>query len=97
MHLVGNILSELHASEVGTSDGVGNASTSRAADIDIRDPSIIRSKGAPRGSTNAKVARKCRRCNGVGHDKRNCEGVEGQMEDEVAGEEAADGERARGT
>ncbi|XLU61505.1 hypothetical protein S245_020714 [Arachis hypogaea] len=41
-------------------------------DIDIGNPHIIRSKGAPRGSTHVKNGRRCRRCFGFGHDRRNC-------------------------
>ncbi|KAL4365151.1 hypothetical protein AHAS_Ahas07G0077400 [Arachis hypogaea] len=41
-------------------------------DIDIGNPHIKWSKGAPRGSTNAKSGRCCRRCFGFGHDRHNC-------------------------
>ncbi|RYR46902.1 hypothetical protein Ahy_A07g032766 [Arachis hypogaea] len=36
-------------------------------DIDIGNPHIIRSKGAPRGSTHVKNGRRCRRCFGFEH------------------------------
>ncbi|KAL4322466.1 hypothetical protein AHAS_Ahas14G0213300 [Arachis hypogaea] len=41
-------------------------------DIDIGNLHIIRSKGTPRGSTHMKNGRRCRRCFGFGHDRRNC-------------------------
>jgi len=41
-------------------------------DIDFGNPHIIRSKGAPRGNTNAKNGRRCRRCFRFDHDRRNC-------------------------
>ncbi|XP_025670470.1 protein FAR1-RELATED SEQUENCE 5-like [Arachis hypogaea] len=59
----------------------------RAGDdhVNMLDPTIVKSKGAPRGSTNAKIGRRCRRCNGLGHDRRNCTARNEQPDDEVVG------------
>ncbi|RYR78873.1 hypothetical protein Ahy_A01g003741 [Arachis hypogaea] len=50
---------------------------------DILDPKIIKSKGAPRSTGNGKMARRCRRCHGFGHDRRNCTANKEDMLDEV--------------
>ncbi|KAL4299930.1 hypothetical protein AHAS_Ahas17G0150100 [Arachis hypogaea] len=59
----------------------------RAGDdhVNMLDPTIVKSKGAPRGSTNVKMGRRCRRCNGLGHDRRNCTTRNEQPDDEVVG------------
>ncbi|KAL4355638.1 hypothetical protein AHAS_Ahas09G0006700 [Arachis hypogaea] len=59
----------------------------RAGDdhVNMMDPTIVKSKGAPRGSTNAKMGRRCRRCHGLGHDRRNCTARNEQPDDEVEG------------
>ncbi|MED6136469.1 hypothetical protein PIB30_056371 [Stylosanthes scabra] len=76
MEMVCKLLSELDAIGLGASDGMGNASRTKGLDIVIEDPSIIRSKGAPRGSTNAKLARWCRHCNRVGaRQEELCNGI----------------------
>ncbi|KAL4349933.1 hypothetical protein AHAS_Ahas10G0091500 [Arachis hypogaea] len=57
----------------------------RACDVhvDILDPTIVKSKGAPMGSTNARMGRRCRRCHGLRHDRRNCNARNEGPEDEV--------------
>ncbi|MED6164715.1 hypothetical protein PIB30_092822 [Stylosanthes scabra] len=50
----------------------GRVSGRKCESVNILDPPIIRSKGAPRGFTNAKNAQQCRKCKGVGHDRHNC-------------------------
>ncbi|MED6143901.1 hypothetical protein PIB30_010258 [Stylosanthes scabra] len=62
--------------------------------VDVGNPRIIRSKGAPRCSTNANNARKCRRCLGFGHDRRNCPDyqVQGAEEEEEDDEDAGEQE-----
>ncbi|XLU77579.1 hypothetical protein S245_001000, partial [Arachis hypogaea] len=52
---------------------------------DILDPKIIKSKGAPRSTGNGKMARRCRRCHGFGHDRRNCTANKEDMLDESLG------------
>ncbi|XP_057719370.1 protein FAR-RED IMPAIRED RESPONSE 1-like [Arachis stenosperma] len=65
----------------------GNSSTSVHDTVDgedILDPKIIKSKGAPRSTGNGKTARRCRRCHGFGHDRRNCTANKEDMLDEVS-------------
>ncbi|KAL4343533.1 hypothetical protein AHAS_Ahas11G0087900 [Arachis hypogaea] len=53
----------------------GNSSTfvhATADGCDILDPKIIKSKGAPRSTSNGRMGRRCKRCHGFGHDRRNC-------------------------
>ncbi|MED6214894.1 hypothetical protein PIB30_107823 [Stylosanthes scabra] len=59
---------------------------------DIADPPIVRSKGAPKGSTNSKNARRCGRCKGVGHDRQNCDYVEDEHADSPEEEGSGAGE-----
>ncbi|RYQ96862.1 hypothetical protein Ahy_B08g092769 [Arachis hypogaea] len=56
-----------------------------ADETHILDPKVIRSKGAPRGSTNANNGRHCRRCLGLGHDRRNCTAMDDDVVDEGGG------------
>ncbi|QHO19836.1 Protein FAR1-RELATED SEQUENCE [Arachis hypogaea] len=53
----------------------GNSTTfmhAIANGCDILDPKIIKSKGAPRSSSNSKMGRWCRHCHGFRHDRHNC-------------------------
>ncbi|XLT12676.1 hypothetical protein HN51_058366 [Arachis hypogaea] len=52
---------------------------------DILDPKIIKSKGAPRSTGNGKMARRCKRGHGFGHDRRNCTANKEDMLDESLG------------
>ncbi|RYQ94793.1 hypothetical protein Ahy_B08g089723 [Arachis hypogaea] len=52
--------------------------------VNMLDPTIIKSNGAPRGSMNVKMGRRCRRCHGLGHDHRNCTARNKQPDDEGA-------------
>ncbi|KAL4294662.1 hypothetical protein AHAS_Ahas18G0250500 [Arachis hypogaea] len=52
--------------------------------VNMLDPTIIKSNGAPRGSMNVKMGRRCRRCHGLGHDHRNCTARNKQPDDEVS-------------
>ncbi|QHO38273.1 uncharacterized protein DS421_4g118930 [Arachis hypogaea] len=72
--------------------GIGQRSSrvqAREDETCILDPKVIRSKGAPRGSTNANNRRPCRRCLGLGHDRRNCTA----MDDDVVDEDGGSGHR----
>ncbi|RYR26318.1 hypothetical protein Ahy_B02g060549 [Arachis hypogaea] len=74
--------------EFASLGGIGQRSSRVQAGADethILDPKIIRSKGAPRGSTNANNGRRCRRCLGLGHDKRNCTATDDDVVDEDGG------------
>ncbi|XLU27003.1 hypothetical protein S245_063069, partial [Arachis hypogaea] len=65
--------------------GIGQRSSRVQVGADethILDPKIIRSKGAPRGSTNANNGRRCRRCLRFGHDRRNCTAMDDDVVDE---------------
>ncbi|RYQ96861.1 hypothetical protein Ahy_B08g092766 [Arachis hypogaea] len=68
--------------------GIGQRSSRVQVGADethILDPKIIRSKGAPRGSTNANNGRRCRRCLRFGHDRRNCTAMDDDVVDEDGG------------
>ncbi|KAL4293488.1 hypothetical protein AHAS_Ahas18G0133100 [Arachis hypogaea] len=68
--------------------GIGQRSSRVQVGADethILDPKVIRSKGAPRGSTNANNGRRCRRCLGLGHDRRNCTAMDDDVVDEGGG------------
>ncbi|XP_016168103.1 protein FAR1-RELATED SEQUENCE 5-like [Arachis ipaensis] len=68
--------------------GTGQRSSRVQARVDethILDPKVIRSKGAPRGSTNANNGRRCRLCLGLGHDRRNCTAMNDDVVDEDGG------------
>ncbi|KAL4381427.1 hypothetical protein AHAS_Ahas04G0132400 [Arachis hypogaea] len=51
----------------------------------VRDPKVIRSKGAPHGSTNGNKGRHCRQCFELGHDRRNCTAMDDDVDDEDGG------------
>ncbi|MED6200873.1 hypothetical protein PIB30_089512 [Stylosanthes scabra] len=63
----------------------------RNIDCDILDPKIVSSKGAPKARGKGQPLRRCKRCNGIGHDRRNCtvtdKGGEEGISDEECGEE----------
>ncbi|XLU56392.1 hypothetical protein S245_051040, partial [Arachis hypogaea] len=85
-----NVLSELEklTKEIeATGPRGGRNRFGRAGDVhvDILDPTIVKSKGAPRGSTNARMGRQCRRCHGLEHDRRNCTTRNEGLDDEGAG------------
>ncbi|QHN87145.1 uncharacterized protein DS421_16g552470 [Arachis hypogaea] len=63
----------------------GSRVQARANETHILDPKIIRSKGAPRGSTNADNGRHCRQCLGLDHDRRNCIATDDDVVDEDGG------------
>ncbi|QHO01022.1 uncharacterized protein DS421_13g411380 [Arachis hypogaea] len=50
----------------------------------ILDPTIVRSKGTPRGSTNAKMRRRYRWCHGVDYNRRICPMNDEEPDDEVS-------------
>ncbi|RYR10952.1 hypothetical protein Ahy_B05g079440 [Arachis hypogaea] len=84
-----NVLSELEklTKEIeATGPRGGRNRFGRAGDVhvDILDPTIVKSKGAPRGSTNARMGRQCRRCHGLEHDRRNCTTRNEGLDDEVS-------------
>ncbi|KAL4370822.1 hypothetical protein AHAS_Ahas06G0104200 [Arachis hypogaea] len=84
-HAAAKIAQLLKEIEVEVSKGNNSTSVHDTVDgEDILDPKIIKSKGAPRSTDNGKTARRCRRCRGFGHDRRNCTANKEDMLDEVS-------------
>ncbi|XP_025703524.1 protein FAR1-RELATED SEQUENCE 5-like [Arachis hypogaea] len=84
-HAAAKIAQLLKEIEVEVSKGNSSTSVHDTVDgEDILDPKIIKSKGAPRSTDNGKTARRCRRCRGFGHDRRNCTANKEDMLDEVS-------------
>ncbi|MED6196126.1 hypothetical protein PIB30_044392 [Stylosanthes scabra] len=75
----------------------GQSRRNRQSTCNIGDPKTVRSKGAPKARGKGQMRRRCRRCNGVGHDRRNCTaGMDESVNDEEleSGDEVDDLEGA---